>query len=77
MASAQANALTDLNTEGCCGKCLFAALDDVFYLVSFFKMLDLFIVWFFMLILVADCSFLDDGCFVFEWGAAVNFNLFL
>lgn len=42
-----------------------------------FEMFDLFIVWFFMLILVADCSFLDDGYFVFEWGAAVNFDFFL
>ena len=36
MASAQANTRTDFNTEGCCGKCLFAALDDFFYLDSLF-----------------------------------------
>ncbi|ACO73764.1 hypothetical protein LHK_00771 [Laribacter hongkongensis HLHK9] len=32
---------------------------------------------FFMLILVADCSFLDDGYFVFEWNAGVNFDFLL
>ena len=36
MASAQANALTDFNAEGCCGKCIFSALDDFFYLDSLF-----------------------------------------
>lgn len=32
---------------------------------------------FFMLVLVADCSFLDDGYFVFEWNVGVNFDFFL
>ncbi len=47
MASAQANALTDFNAEGCCGKCIFRHWTTFSIWTVYFKMLDLFVVWFF------------------------------
>ena len=47
MASAQANALTDFNAEGCCGKCIFRYWTTFSIWTVYFKMLDLFVVWFF------------------------------